>query len=64
MTRVKGSNNWEINCDCCTNCDELEFDEPTEFVDALQEAKAMGWRPIKIEATDKWEHHCLECNVR
>ncbi len=51
-------NGYVFECDGCADvitCSNMTFEE------ALEKIKEEGWKPVRREQKDIWEHYCEDC---
>lgn len=44
---------------CCDGCGEVQSTKSSDFREALDEVKALGWRARKV--VKEWMHFCETC---
>jgi predicted RNA-binding Zn-ribbon protein involved in translation (DUF1610 family) len=63
MTSAKATDGFEFQCDVCGEVIDPPRpglgSAPRDFMESWEEAKAKGWRAVKVR--DGWEHKCPKC---
>lgn len=63
MTSSRERNGFAFECDACSEVLGPPAlgrgSAPRDFEESLAEAKAKGWRAVKVG--DEWEHRCPDC---
>ena len=56
MTIHREGRQFYVQCDFCSNADDLEADD---FGEAVADLREKGYRPVKL--VEGWQHMCGSC---
>lgn len=45
----------------CDNCEDIFETQEQDFRTAVSSLKGEGWKIVKNDETNQWEHYCPDC---